>query len=482
MKSSSFTVLITLLVAALACNLGGAAAPTATATPAAPLRTPEPTVTLPAPAATAPQPTSPPPPSATPPTVPEAPLSPTGPWLLIITKGGGSLWAVNPDGSGLTQVANEPIFSVAVSPSGGQVAYVTATIADPPQESALKILKLSTDETQTITPLTTTATEPDLSANFGDPAFEAASAVTSVGSLAWSPDGRRLAFVGAQDGPTADLYVYSLDDGRITRLTRWPTQALSPNWSPDGNYIVQTGTNSVTMGIPYRIDGIWAARADGSAVTRLDIPSGYHGVIGWIGPETFLIYEFSFEDGNRNLRAVDISSGAVRTLLPGSFHSLALDPAGGSVMVWSPPDQAVYLIPRGKTAADSADLVGGNDIHGVSWSPEARLYLVSRDSGAVTVTPEGKVAVFTSVPGEDAVAAPDGQTWAWAGNGVLVGPLDTRPRQVFAGNAYLPTWAPDGQTLLFFGDDGLYVAPSPDYRSVRVAFDRQVTGTAWGSP
>ncbi len=53
---------------------------------------------------------------------------------------------------------------------------------------------------------------------------------------AWSPDGRRLAFV-ATEGVTVDLYVLDLVGGNLTQLTADAFVESSPAWTPDGNAI-----------------------------------------------------------------------------------------------------------------------------------------------------------------------------------------------------------------------------------------------------
>ncbi len=54
-------------------------------------------------------------------------------------------------------------------------------------------------------------------------------------SPAFSPDGRRLAFVSKRDGDAAaQLYVLPLDGGEAERLTDLPTAVSNPKWFPDG--------------------------------------------------------------------------------------------------------------------------------------------------------------------------------------------------------------------------------------------------------
>ena len=67
-------------------------------------------------------------------------------------------------------------------------------------------------------------------------------ATFNVGSLAWSPDGTRLAFHAAKNpdlvqGHTADIYTLALATDTVTPLVTQPGPDTGPRWSPDGSKI-----------------------------------------------------------------------------------------------------------------------------------------------------------------------------------------------------------------------------------------------------
>lgn len=135
---------------------------------------------------------------------------------------------------------------------------------------------------------------------------------------AWSPDGTRLAFLRATDGP-AQLWVLPAS-GEPERLTTLPLGAGTPHWSPDGTKIafaapVETGDGSaeapiVTDRLDYQADG-----------------SGYLRTV------------------RAHLHVLDVGTGAVRQVTDGDWH--AGEPA------WSP--DSTRLAYGSATGAD-ADL------------------------------------------------------------------------------------------------------------------------------
>jgi Tol biopolymer transport system component len=81
---------------------------------------------------------------------------------------------------------------------------------------------------------------------------------------AWSPEGKRLAFVSDRDG-REHLYLAPVRDGRIvgapTRLTAGEATDSFPAWSPDGQHIAFTREEGVSS-------EVWLVRADGVAPLR----------------------------------------------------------------------------------------------------------------------------------------------------------------------------------------------------------------------
>jgi hypothetical protein len=144
---------------------------------------------------------SPSPPSTPTVTLPPTPpslISQVGPWGLLITQ--HSLWVVNPDGSGLARLDEEDgdIFQTAASPFGATVAFITTDKREAFSDLRLKYLTLPDGEVKQVTHLLPPGVEV-AQAHTGDPLYEATRSIRRTG-LAWSPDGRQIAFVGLFPG------------------------------------------------------------------------------------------------------------------------------------------------------------------------------------------------------------------------------------------------------------------------------------------
>lgn len=431
------------------------------------------------------------------PQIPVAPLADRGPWLLIVAERG--LFALNPDGSGLTHLTEEQNIdlSLSVSPRGGMLAYVTLMMPDTLQGLELFIMQLPYGDNTHVATLTPRVNRGPLEP--GGPGFESYRAIYEMSPPVWSPDASKLAFMGAQDGPSSDLYVYTLRDERITRLTDGPSEGFQPRWSPDGTWIVHTGASTFGTGAGYALSGIWAARGDDSEVKSL-YPvkdSADERLVGWLDADTFLVHSWDMSCGPKNLRAVSVSTKKVRPLWPGSFsdYTLAFDLRSGSLMFSASGDPfcnpnnagGVYLIrPGGGEPQRVAD--EGR----AEWDPGANLFYVqlNKTVKVLAFDPAGRERLVAVDLPVTPLGAPGGQLWAWASSGfngpkgVWVGELNGSQRQIFAEGAQRTVWSPDGSTLFIFDTAGnLYAAYAPDFVPALVSDGLQVRqNPVWVEP
>ncbi|MBN1428466.1 MAG: PD40 domain-containing protein [Anaerolineae bacterium] len=446
---------------------------------------------------------------------PGAPLAENGPWLVFVTdaQDNGSdktLWIANPDGTGLTQLTDKEDLAIpsnpeslqrVVSPSGDHLAYIASY-----EEPVLHILSLPGGEDRTV-PLTIESTRPKRELNDTDyyATTHPLRSVTDPDSIAWSPDGHYLAFVGAQDGPSSDLYLYSVADGSVTRLTSGPTQACHPTWSPDGQYIIHAGEGEVDAPQGANmIEGVWAARLDGSDTKLLYHPqdSIREWFAGWIDTHTFLAYSVDSTGGLGSLRVVDMNTGQSQSVWSGRLSEysiggpaiMALDPGSGMVLISIDPYTPDTLPP----GMYLANVNGGDPLHisdqdaSKVWLPEPgtfyTVYAATKDGTVAKVLPTGEVLEITP-PFQRAMPlfSPDGQFWAWYGAGLAIGPLSQGvPSGVIMPDISVDqaAWSPDGQFLAFLSKTKLYVTtyPGTDTRQLMHDLKEKFRDIAWASP
>ncbi len=180
--------------------------------------------------------------------LPDAPLSEEGPWLVFVAQlqDVPYLWAINPDGTGLTQLTDKATYRFDVNQgSDGEVsiAYITSDSEVYYSDLQLSILKLRGGEVETTIDLTSPETA-YTHKNSSDEEYWTevgiAEAILSEDSFKWSPDGKWLAFVGAVDGPSADVYSYEAATGTTRQLTSGADNAFQLLWSPDSAWILHT--------------------------------------------------------------------------------------------------------------------------------------------------------------------------------------------------------------------------------------------------
>ncbi len=462
--------LAALILAALACNFPSeeplpTLAPTQAIQPTRPAPPLNPTVT--------------PPPTAQPSPVAQPTLAPTttrtrtpesvSPVSLVIRTDEG-IWIVNSNGTKVTQLARDNViapsdFKAAVSPRGEYVAYITSSDLQQWKNLTLKLLKTSDGSVKTITPLTAKTTDPTLISP-DDPAFDASRAILDITSVAWSPDGKQLAFISAHDGVSADLYLYTVENNSIKRLTDGPSHAFRPVWSPDGKFIIQMGAKRFGTGAGYSMAGAWAASADGKEVRTLYEPkSGDEVVIGWTANEKMVVYSFTASCGYFLLRAFNINEQLTDMFWKECFTDAAMDNAGGAILISVDEvtasfnvdkQKGLFLVPPRSTRPQKIS----DEFGLIEWSPEAKLFFVYTQSKTLVVTPNGEVATLSNAPTTArAAVSPDGKLIAWRATqknpGVYVGAINDAPKQSFDKPTSWIGWV--NPTTLFSYSGDLYM-------------------------
>ena len=143
------------------------------------------------------------------------------------------LWTVAADGTGPRPVTEGDVLDDDPdwSPDGTTIVFTRSLGHDPGQGDRLFVVDAGGGEPRPLLPDTP-----------GDGATDTTQAVTYDRSPVWSPDGRRVAFLRAQQVPGSDVATTSVmlvdaDGTGVLELTGADDHARSLDWSPDGRWL-----------------------------------------------------------------------------------------------------------------------------------------------------------------------------------------------------------------------------------------------------
>jgi len=117
----------------------------------------------------------------------------------------------------------------------------------------------------------------------------------------WSPDGTKIAFASTRDG-NSEIYIMNADGSDQTRLTfvlpsvpsATDGQDLWPSWSPDGTKIAFASTRDDN-------DEIYIMNADGSDQTNISNDPGFDNLPDWSPDGTKIVFSSNRDGGNPNI-------------------------------------------------------------------------------------------------------------------------------------------------------------------------------------
>jgi TolB protein len=184
-------------------------------------------------------------------------------------------------------------------------------------------------------------------------------------SPAWSPDGRKLAITLSKGG-NADIYVLDLATRQLSQLTDHFAIDTEPAWSPDGSHIIFTSNRG---GNPQ----IYKVAATGGAATRVTFENDYNARASY-APDGRSILLVTRIGGSFRIGLLDLDTGVTRLLTDGGMDESPSFAPNGAMVIY-----ATLYGGRGILSAVSVDGAvrqrmsqGLDDVREPDWSPVLR--------------------------------------------------------------------------------------------------------------
>ena len=264
-----------------------------------------------------------------------APSSASAPPILFeMTSLFNAIFAVNPDGTRLSQLTDATHFdgSSAWSPDGSHIAFSSG------RDGQIELYTMQSDATNPVR-LTHTDVIPgsaaprlfmgswsskNVLAYVFTPPFETqgnlmtipASGGTSTALTTgnqtlvgadWSPDGNRIVFTSTQVGGTSHLFIINVDGSGLTQITSGSVGDGGPSWSPNGQRI------AFFRGASASDIHIWVMNADGTSPLQLTTGSWSDTWPSW-SPDGTQIAFASTRDGAGDIYVTNADGSNVRRI------------------------------------------------------------------------------------------------------------------------------------------------------------------------
>lgn len=192
----------------------------------------------------------------------------------------------------------------------------------------------------------------------------------------FSEDGARILFAANRDGQQTDVFVFDRPTGRITPLTRTPTNENSPTYLPPG--IGAPGGFSVVQTEPDKRQRLWrfnAAGGDPQLILSDINPVGYHA---WVDADRLALFVLGQPN---SLQLASVKTGKGEVVANAIGRSLHRVPGTRAVSFVHREASGEFFIKQIDIDSKKIDtltrVVEGNTERDMAWMPDGRTILMS---------------------------------------------------------------------------------------------------------
>ena len=225
-----------------------------------------------------------------------------------------------------------------------------------------------------------------------------------------SPDGRRIAFSIAMDDGSWQVATIAADGSDLRILTSTTGYAQTPDWSPDGSWLIYATSPVKCSREPLcesLNETLWRMNADGSDQRLIgNAPSSawdWEPRLSPDGREVVFARNTPAGDYRWILMIRDLETGQERVAKVDTRDLEHPDWSrdGRSIVYHKSPNGPIERIPADDATATPEVLAGDAD-HGYykpAYSPDGRSLVFGCDGRVCTMGPDGKVVVLIEAPG-----------------------------------------------------------------------------------
>jgi TolB protein len=184
------------------------------------------------------------------------------------------------------------------------------------------------------------------------------------GSPAFSPDGRKLAMTLSKDG-SPDIYVLDLGTNQLTRLTDHYAIDTEPAWAPDGRSLVFTSDRG---GKPQ----IYRVAASGGAAQRVTFEGDYNAAASY-SPDGRSLVMITRVGGQFRVVLTDTQGGSRRLLSNGQLDESPSFAPNGSMVIYASQNNGRGVLSVTPIAGGAGQRLSqeSGEVREPAWSPLA---------------------------------------------------------------------------------------------------------------